>query len=388
MDKNLRLDENFKYLKNNYLIRDEKFMGKYPLGLIISEALKRTPDEDSKDKMLGAHRFNLTPPAWDWRNVNGKNYVTDVQDQEQCGSCVGFGSTATLETTLMVANQSPQMADVKRSELDLFTNIGTCAEGSTLEDANSWLVAHGTCAERCYPYNGKKQACADTTRIKILSATRITSDAAAKAWICTYGPIQGAMDVPLSLENWTGGVYKNTNNSPNMGGHCVSIIGYDDSQGCWIVKNSWGANWCEKGYFRIAYGQCNIFRGYAGYGYTVSNAPAPVPDPIPVPPVPETGDIVTSKAGTVSIMPCILGSSGLSWSLNGVNKGLIKSMVGGEYTSLGNFAQGKGLTFGLLSLAGKKYHNITVIPIVVGAIWLLLMKTTGDYTVSFLVKLE
>jgi C1A family cysteine protease len=42
------------------------------------------------------------------------------------------------------------------------------------------------------------------------------------------------------------------------GGHCVTLIGYDDAQQCWIGKNSWGTGWGDGGYFKIAYGQCRI----------------------------------------------------------------------------------------------------------------------------------
>ena len=52
------------------------------------------------------------------------------------------------------------------------------------------------------------------------------------------------------------------------GGHCVVLIGYDDGQGCWIARNSWGAGWGDSGYFRIAYGECGIetFQTCAVYG--------------------------------------------------------------------------------------------------------------------------
>ena len=39
------------------------------------------------------------------------------------------------------------------------------------------------------------------------------------------------------------------------GGHCISIVGYDDAAGCWMAKNSWGTGWGESGFFQIAYGQ-------------------------------------------------------------------------------------------------------------------------------------
>ena len=115
-------------------------------------------------------------------------------------------------------------------------------------------------------------SCCDQNRLKILSVTRITSDAMAKQWLSSNGAIQAAMEVDSDFFDYSGGVY-----SPDygdyVGGHCVSIIGYDDVQGCWICKNSWGTEWGDPndpGWFKIAYGVCGIFRAYAAYGYSLS----------------------------------------------------------------------------------------------------------------------
>jgi hypothetical protein len=117
--------------------------------------------------------------------------------------------------------------------------------------------------------------CCDQNRLKILSATRITSDAVAKQWLSSNGAIQVAMEVDSDFFDYSGGVY-----SPDYGdyagGHCVCIIGYDDVQGCWICKNSWGTEWGDMkdpGWFKIAYGVCGIFRAYVGYGYSLSAVP-------------------------------------------------------------------------------------------------------------------
>ena len=59
---------------------------------------------------------------------------------------------------------------------------------------------------------------------------------------------------------WGGGangVY--THHTGNVrGGHVVGVIGYDDTQSCWICKNSWGPTRGNDGCFRIGYGQCGI----------------------------------------------------------------------------------------------------------------------------------
>jgi C1A family cysteine protease len=38
-----------------------------------------------------------------------------------------------------------------------------------------------------------------------------------------------------------------------LGGHAVALVGFDDTQKLFIVRNSWGENWGDKGYFYMPY---------------------------------------------------------------------------------------------------------------------------------------
>jgi len=38
-----------------------------------------------------------------------------------------------------------------------------------------------------------------------------------------------------------------------LGGHAVLVCGYDDAHQWWIVRNSWGTSWGDKGYFYLPY---------------------------------------------------------------------------------------------------------------------------------------
>jgi len=51
---------------------------------------------------------------------------------------------------------------------------------------------------------------------------------------------------------YKGGVYKHTSGD-QLGGHAVVIEGWDDTTKSWLVRNSWGEDWGEKGYFRVAW---------------------------------------------------------------------------------------------------------------------------------------
>jgi uncharacterized repeat protein (TIGR02543 family) len=71
------------------------------------------------------------------------------------------------------------------------------------------------------------------------------------------GPFQATMLVYGDFFDYSGGVYRHTYGTL-QGAHAVTIVGYNDSSGYWIAKNSWGTGWGENGWFKIAYGQCSI----------------------------------------------------------------------------------------------------------------------------------
>ncbi len=78
-----------------------------------------------------------------------------------------------------------------------------------------------------------------------------------KEHISTYGAVTACLDVYRDFYSYGSGVYRHVTGK-NVGGHCVSLVGYDDAQSCWIAKNSWGTGWGDGGFVRIAYGQCRI----------------------------------------------------------------------------------------------------------------------------------
>ena len=207
------------------------------------------------------------PAKFDWRAVNGKNYVAPIRDQGGCGSCVAFGTVATVEGTLRAAIGDGSYP-IDLSEAHLFYCVAraqgrNCGNGWWLPPAMDAFKAPGVADEACYPYTAGDQNCTNlcsnwadrVTRISGWHA--ITSIADMKTWLATRGPLNTAFKVYNDFFAYRSGVYKHVSGG-EAGGHCVCCVGYDDASGCWIMKNSWGVAWGESGYFRIAYGQCGI----------------------------------------------------------------------------------------------------------------------------------
>ena len=205
------------------------------------------------------------PNSFDWRDVYGTDYTTPVKNQGNCGSCVGFGVISALEVYLKYNADNLYDFDLSEGHL-FFCGGGTCNGGWWPKDALSRLKNTGVPDETCLPYNSRYTECNDACEdwmkktVKISDFRRAYSIESMKESIVTYGPLVGTLVVYSDLKYYNGGIYEHVSGS-KLGGHCVSIVGYNDDPGYWICKNSWGANWGEDGYFRIKYKECEIHQG-------------------------------------------------------------------------------------------------------------------------------
>ncbi|MCQ6563983.1 C1 family peptidase [Paenibacillus mendelii] len=230
--------------------------------------------------------------ARDLRDVEGKNYVTPIKNQKRCGSCVAFATIATVESTLQIQQQYPSGIDL--SEAHLFFCLGnalggTCENGWWPKQALDRFKDEGVYGESVLKYDealARNPHCtgydfSPEYYFKITGYVDLTGQPALiKEWIDKKGPVIASLIVYEDLYEYKTGVYKHVAGEKS-GSHCVSIIGYNDSDGCWICKNSWGTDWGEEGFFRITYGECAIhsWANYGVRGVTVIHVPEPEPGP-------------------------------------------------------------------------------------------------------------
>ncbi len=199
-------------------------------------------------------------------NMRTGGFVTPVKDQGSCGSCVAFGTVATIETTIRRLRNNPALA-IDLSEAHLFYCYAS-ALGRTCK--NGWWVPPsmdaaktGLAIEASYPDTAADQNCSNlasnwqSSAVKISGWHEIKSTADMKEWLATRGALAACFTVYTDFYAYKSDIYSLVSGKAE-GGHCVSIVGYNDTEGYWIAKNSWGQSFGENGFFRIAYGQCGI----------------------------------------------------------------------------------------------------------------------------------
>lgn len=245
--------------KDNWLTSLSKAEAQKMMGL------KQAPPLDVDFAMPENLTQDVLASSLDWRNKDGRNWVSPMLNQGACGSCVAFAAIGVMETQMNISSILPNL-NRRLSPQHLFAcGRGACDFGWMPESAASSLMRKGVTDEACMPYTsgatGKDVACqatcADvsqrTYKISGYSTpTNYAKDVVAVKRALQKGPLMTSLSVYADFMSYAGGVYKHTSGE-YLGGHAISIIGYDDATQSFLIRNSWGEDWGERGFGRVAY---------------------------------------------------------------------------------------------------------------------------------------
>lgn len=223
----------------------------------------------SIEKAQNTETTNL-PPYFSWQDIDGIDYTTPVKDQSPAPTCETYALCASLETLMQY--QLGELYGPDLSEAHLYFYPGGTVEAGyvNLMDAADYLIEPGVPDEGCFPdphraFDGPFESLPgwENRTVKITDWGWVDHDVEAiKEALIEYGPLIICMQVWEDLYYYFGGVYRHRWGE-RVGGHVVTIVGYDDSHNCWIVKNSWGPKWGRKGWFKMAY-DADLFAEWYG----------------------------------------------------------------------------------------------------------------------------
>jgi C1A family cysteine protease len=224
----------------------------------IYNLVRSEPDERDFKHEFGAAPVSI-PTLIDLRT-----YCPPVFDQGQLGSCT---SNAGVGARMMVGNIKTLLSRLfLYYEERLIEGTVNQDSGAQMRDICKALNKYGVCEETLEPYDITKfanapsnTAIANAVKYKINAYKSLLTLTDIRTYLAVNRkPVLMGMDVYDSFESAsvakTGIVpMPNINKEQLLGGHAVLIVGYANTKNLFIVRNSWGSNWGDKGYFYLPY---------------------------------------------------------------------------------------------------------------------------------------
>ena len=222
------------------------------------------------------------PAYW---NSASNGWVSSIKSQGTLGNCWAFAALATIETQLLKSGRGEYDFSEKNMAKLCGMEFGYYGNGAYSYTPAGYLLRwSGPVAEEKDPYVGTKDAwpsanspalpselhVLDVVRIPALDGTE-ESRAALKRAIRDYGAIATSMhwSDSYTCSNKTYHCYMYSASA----NHAVTIVGWDDnlpkelfrdppeSDGAWIIKNSWGTSIGEGGFCYVSYCDTGFAKG-------------------------------------------------------------------------------------------------------------------------------
>lgn len=245
------------------------------------------------------HRAKSLPENMSWAHLESSKRI---HNQGACGSCWAVTSATVLDGHAEIYLGSNARRYSAQELVSCSENEHHCGgtggcQGSTVELAMNYAMRNGIATEHDFPYTGTDSSCKVRSKknVGVVLASGVDGDeldpdltfdelvlpglhlaksqhmpglaAGIKGWERLpenkYQPLLkalvelGPVGVSVAAGSWysyMNGIYDGCRKDVVIG-HAVTLIGYgkdpDVNQKYWLIQNSWGAGWGEKGYMRL-----------------------------------------------------------------------------------------------------------------------------------------
>jgi C1A family cysteine protease len=230
----------------------------------------RRPDKDHLIALSYArHQGHLKqlqavplPDKWDSRKMNIVGPIKKYQGK--CGSCWDFSGTGIVEIAYNKAGIGGGPSKFILSEeytLSCYRNGGCAGDDNTT--VLEWAKSNGLPLTAEYgPYDYRVTHCHYKPGMTLYKLddwgfadsrghSGVTPIKDIKAAIMQYGAVGCGIATDEGFQNYAGGIF--AGGRAKTIDHDIILVGWDDDTKSWILRNSWGPKWGERGYMRIAY---------------------------------------------------------------------------------------------------------------------------------------
>ena len=196
--------------------------------------------------------------------------TVEVKNQGECSSCWAHATTAVVEGRLFLdTGNTTSLSEQYLIDCDKSRICRGCCGGLS-EDSLQWLAGEsgapgggqGIPSEMDYPYasvdgvDPNLKCNTSAPMVATLNGFGVLSnptDASVVSAITQYGVLSVAIDAHV-LQFYTGGVITDGSACTSTN-HAVAIVGYGSEDGIdyYKIRNSYGEEFGEEGYFRISY---------------------------------------------------------------------------------------------------------------------------------------
>jgi C1A family cysteine protease len=201
------------------------------------------------------------PEELDWRQ---SGVMGPVKDQASCGSCWAFGALASVESFYSIATGAVTTYDFSEQQLvdcsRAYGNRG--CSGGWPSWATNYIRDYGIMYTKDYKYTARDETCkADRSKFVVTcdGYTQLTAgnEVLMKTTLANRGPLSIAIYASRpGFRSYSSGVYYDTGCPRNSLNHAVTALGYghdlESKLDYWIVRNSWGTSWGDKGHILMA----------------------------------------------------------------------------------------------------------------------------------------
>ncbi len=196
--------------------------------------------------------------------------VHPIRVQGHCGSCWAFGTTEAMSDRFCIKGKDVILAPQDLVSCD---KSNTACNGGSIESAARYFETTGCVSEACFPYVsaqghvptcpfGKCPAAGHTwTKYHCQAGSThvLKTVQEMKQQIYQNGPIVTRFDHYADFNLYKGGVYQHKAGA-FVCGHVMKTIGWgkQGSLDYWILANTYGTAWGEKGFVKFKMHDCKI----------------------------------------------------------------------------------------------------------------------------------